>query len=127
MIKSFKVCGLSNALHGTENNLIRCAKEIPEFNIRYGVSAEESDEDIFADTDEQDEEDDEQDKEDEHDDEKEYKEDKQHEEDDEENDCEHAYVHLRWVYYCIIQLYIMLTVQYCCHQAIQSMHAKWRL
>ena len=91
------MCGLSNALDGTENNLIRCAKEIPEFNIPYGVSAEESDEDIFADKDEQEEEDDEQDEEDKHYDEKEYKEDEQHEEDDEENDCEYAYVHLRWV------------------------------
>jgi hypothetical protein len=67
--KSFKVCGLTNALDGTENHLIRCAKELPEFTIPYGVSAEESesDEDIFADTDEEEEQDyeDEEDEEDE--------------------------------------------------------------
>ena len=66
--KFFKVCGLSNALDGTENGLIRCAKELPHFNIPYGVSSEESDEDIFADTDE---EDDSSDKDDEGDDEEE--------------------------------------------------------
>ena len=69
MTKSFKVCGLTNALDGTENHLIRCAKELPEFTIPYGVSAEESesDEDIFADTDEEEEQDyeDEEDEEDE--------------------------------------------------------------
>ena len=67
--KSFKVCGLTNALDGTESHLIRCAKELPEFTIPYGVSAEESesDEDIFADTDEEEEQDyeDEEDEEDE--------------------------------------------------------------
>ena len=54
MAKSFKRCGLSNALDGTENGLIRCAKELPDFNIPYGASSEESDEDIFADTNEED-------------------------------------------------------------------------
>ena len=48
------MCGISNALDGTENGLIRCAKELPHFNIPYGASSEESDEDIFADTDEED-------------------------------------------------------------------------
>ena len=52
--KSFKVCGLSNALDGTENGIIQCAKKLPHFKIPYGVSSEQSDEDIFADTDEED-------------------------------------------------------------------------
>ena len=77
-MKAFKVCGLSNALDGSENNFIRCVKELPEFSIPYGVSAEESDEDIFVHTDE-----DEEDEEDEHD-----KEDE--EEDDEEEDEDKA-------------------------------------
>ena len=72
VMKSFKVCGLSNALDGTENHLIQCAKELPEFSIPYGASTEDSDEDMFADTDkdeedEQDEEDNEQDEEDDED------------------------------------------------------------
>ena len=70
VMKSFKVCGLSNALDGTENHLIRCTKELPEFSIPYGISTEESDEDIFVDTDE-DEEDVEDEEEDEHDNEEE--------------------------------------------------------
>ena len=67
-MKVFKVCGLSNALDGSENNFIRCAKDLPEFSISYRVSAKESDEDKFSLTDE--------DEEDEHD----------KEEDDEEED-----------------------------------------
>ena len=47
--KSFKVCGISSSLDGSENHLIRCAKELPEFSIPYGPS-EESDEDIFDDS-----------------------------------------------------------------------------
>ena len=30
--------------------MIQCTKELPDFSIPYGVSAEESEEDIFADT-----------------------------------------------------------------------------
>jgi hypothetical protein len=46
--KAFKVCGISNDLDGSENHLIRCTKELPEFVVPYG-RAEESDEesDIF--------------------------------------------------------------------------------
>ena len=43
--KSFKVCGISNNLDGSENALIHCAKELPAFTIPYGNA--ESDEDIF--------------------------------------------------------------------------------
>ena len=42
--KSFKVCGISNNLDGSENALIHCAKELPAFTIPYGNA--ESDEDI---------------------------------------------------------------------------------
>ena len=49
--KAFKMCGISNALEGSENRLIRCVKEMPNFHIPYGESTEESDEDIFASTD----------------------------------------------------------------------------
>ena len=34
--KSFLVCGISNALDGSQNNLIRCAKELSEMTIAYG-------------------------------------------------------------------------------------------
>jgi hypothetical protein len=50
VIKAFKVCGITSALDGSENGLIRCAKELPQFCIPYGDN-EENDEDIFADTD----------------------------------------------------------------------------
>ena len=57
--KSFKVCGISNKLDGSENALIHCAKELPAFTIPYG--SDDSDEDIFnsdSDSDSGDEEDD---------------------------------------------------------------------
>ena len=43
--KSFKVCGISNNLDGSENTLVHCAKELPAFTIPYGN--DDSDEDIF--------------------------------------------------------------------------------
>ena len=43
--KSFKVCGISNNLDGSENALIHCAKELPAYTIPYGN--DDSDEDIF--------------------------------------------------------------------------------
>ena len=53
MAKALKVCGISNALDGSENRLIQCVKELPNFHIPYGESKEESDEDIFASTNEE--------------------------------------------------------------------------
>ena len=44
--KSFLVCGLSNALDGSENALIRCAKELPTMQLPY---VDESDDDPFRD------------------------------------------------------------------------------
>ena len=46
--KAFKVCGISNDLDGSENHLIRCTKELPQFIVPYRRT-EESDEesDIF--------------------------------------------------------------------------------
>ena len=35
--KSFLVCGISNALDGSQNNMIRCAKELPDMMITYGL------------------------------------------------------------------------------------------
>ena len=46
VVKSF--CGLSNKLDGSENHLIRCAKELPQFVIPYRTYEEESD--IFDDS-----------------------------------------------------------------------------
>jgi hypothetical protein len=48
--KSFKVCGISNLLDGSENGIIRCVKELPNFDIPYGSAAHSSEEegDIFA-------------------------------------------------------------------------------
>lgn len=39
--KSFLVCGISNALDGTQNNLIRCSKELPDMHIAYGVTIDD--------------------------------------------------------------------------------------
>ena len=30
------MCGISNALDGSQNDFIRCAKELPEMSIAYG-------------------------------------------------------------------------------------------
>ena len=35
--KSFLVCGISIALDGSQNNMIRCAKELPDMMIAYGL------------------------------------------------------------------------------------------
>ena len=33
--KSFLVCGITNALDGSENQYIRCAKELPDLDFPY--------------------------------------------------------------------------------------------
>ena len=35
--KYFLVCGMSNALDGSEDHMIRCAKELPDMIIAYGT------------------------------------------------------------------------------------------
>ena len=37
MRKSFLVCGIANALDGSQNHLIHCAKELPEMTVAYGL------------------------------------------------------------------------------------------
>ena len=44
--KSFKVCGISNNLDGSENALVHCAKKLPAFTILYGN--DDSDEDTYV-------------------------------------------------------------------------------
>ena len=39
--KLFKVCGITNALDGSENSLIRCTKELPNQQVPYVNEAEE--------------------------------------------------------------------------------------
>ena len=34
--KSFKVCGITNALDRSENDIIHCARELPDIQIPYG-------------------------------------------------------------------------------------------
>lgn len=52
--KSFKVCGISNAIDGTENHFIHCAKELDQLKVAYRLEneeeedADESAEDPFA-------------------------------------------------------------------------------
>ena len=31
------MCGISNALDGSQNNMIHCAKELPDMTIAYGL------------------------------------------------------------------------------------------
>ena len=38
--KSFLVCGISNALGGSQNQFIRCAKELPNLSIAYGLTTD---------------------------------------------------------------------------------------
>ena len=47
--KSFLVCGLTNALDGSQNDLIRCAKELPDLQLPY---VDESEDDPFNHSDE---------------------------------------------------------------------------
>ena len=49
--KSFLVCGISNALDGSENNLVHCAKELDQLKVAYGLTEDEdaSDDDLEAD------------------------------------------------------------------------------
>ena len=42
--KSFLVCGITNALDGSENSMIHCAKELPNIQLLY---VDESIDDIF--------------------------------------------------------------------------------
>ena len=39
--KSFKVCGISNAIDGTENHFIHCAKELDQLKVAYELENEE--------------------------------------------------------------------------------------
>jgi len=39
--KSFLVCGISNALDSTQNNLIRCTKELPDMCVAYRVTVDD--------------------------------------------------------------------------------------
>ena len=44
--RTFLVCGISNALNGSQNHFIRCAKELPEMSVTYRLEANsESDSD----------------------------------------------------------------------------------
>ena len=49
--KSFLVCGISNALDGSENNLVHCAKEVDQLKVAYRLTEDEdaSDDDLEAD------------------------------------------------------------------------------
>jgi len=47
--KSFLVCGVSNALDGSQNHIIRCAKELPTLSTAY--SSDSSDRDPFESSD----------------------------------------------------------------------------
>ena len=38
------MCGISNALDGSENHYIRCAKELEQLKIAYGLEEEDADE-----------------------------------------------------------------------------------
>ena len=49
--KSFLVCGVSNALDGSQNHIIRCAKELPTLSVTYSSSTETSDRDPFESSD----------------------------------------------------------------------------
>ena len=42
--KAFLVCGMTNSLDGSENGLIRCAKELPTLQLPY---VNESSDDLF--------------------------------------------------------------------------------
>ena len=39
--KSFLVCGISNALDGSENDLVCCAKELDQLKVAYRLEEEE--------------------------------------------------------------------------------------
>ena len=56
MKKSFLVCGITNALDGSENQLIRCSKELPDLQLPYNDA--ESDDDPFQDCNDSDSDDD---------------------------------------------------------------------
>jgi hypothetical protein len=43
VVKCFKVCGISSAMNGSENHLVRCAKEMPQFVLPYAANNEDSD------------------------------------------------------------------------------------
>ena len=60
--KSFIICGITSTLDGSQNTLIKCARELPSLKLPYT----EGSEDLFGD--EQDEEDDEDDNKDDEDD-----------------------------------------------------------
>jgi hypothetical protein len=45
IVKAFKVCGISNALDGSENHFINCTKELVDITIPYGVDLDAEDSD----------------------------------------------------------------------------------
>ena len=47
--KSFLVCGIANALDGSQNHFIRCAKELPDMTITYGLSENTTDDESESD------------------------------------------------------------------------------
>ena len=56
--KSFLVCGIANALDGSQNHFIRCARELPDMTVAYGLeksadvdSGSESDDPFDSDSD----------------------------------------------------------------------------
>ena len=49
--KSFLVCGVSSALDGSQNHILRCAKELPTLSVVYSSSTETSDRDPFESSD----------------------------------------------------------------------------
>ena len=49
--KLFLVCGVSNALDGSQNHIIRCSKELPTLSVAYSSNTETSDKDPFESSD----------------------------------------------------------------------------
>ena len=41
--KSFLVCGISNAMDGSENHFVRCAKELDQLKVAYGLEEDATD------------------------------------------------------------------------------------
>ena len=41
LVQKSLVCGISNALDGSENDLVRCAKELDQLKVAYGLEEEE--------------------------------------------------------------------------------------
>ena len=41
LVQKSLVCGISNALDGSENDLVRCAKELDQLKVAYGLEEED--------------------------------------------------------------------------------------